>query len=360
MSEVVASLEVALALQEKKDSSVLDEDVCDFGETFDNREIEGSSTVLSDIAYMDSSSSIVLKPLPPNSPIGQSVWIEKTFVAKYTSENNMLVFFEGTNWAFDLEDLLRVEAKMLGKGTYKAELEDSTVLVVKRLKELGVMERKFMQQMEVVGTNGGKGRTPRTPIDWETRLRIAIGTARGIAYIHTQAGGKLVHGNIKASNIFLNSQQHGCVSEHGLTTLINQPVPPNSEFAGYQAPEVTKTSKVSQASDVYSYGVLLLELLTGKSPAYSSGRDEFCDLVQWVNSVTREEWTAEVFDIELLRYPNIEEEMVELLQIGMACAERVAKQRPKMTDVVQMVEDIRRKLSPKFQHQLRYNSQQLR
>ncbi|KAM7489269.1 hypothetical protein LguiB_026753 [Lonicera macranthoides] len=397
MSEVVASLEVALALQEKKDSSVLDEDVCDFGETFDNREIEGSSTVLSDIAYMDSSSSIVLKPLPPNSPIGQSVWIEKTFVAKYTSENNMLVFFEGTNWAFDLEDLLRVEAKMLGKGTYKAELEDSTVLVVKRLKELGVMERKFMQQMEVVGSirhenvaplrayycwkdhklmlydyynhgsvsamlhsNGGKGRTPRTPIDWETRLRIAIGTARGIAYIHTQAGGKLVHGNIKASNIFLNSQQHGCVSEHGLTTLINQPVPPNSEFAGYQAPEVTKTSKVSQASDVYSYGVLLLELLTGKSPAYSSGRDEFCDLVQWVNSVTREEWTAEVFDIELLRYPNIEEEMVELLQIGMACAERVAKQRPKMTDVVQMVEDIRRKLSPKFQHQLRYNSQQLR
>ncbi|KAM7489226.1 hypothetical protein LguiB_026710 [Lonicera macranthoides] len=104
MSEVVASLEVALALQEKKDSSVLHEDVCDFGETFDNREIEGSSTLLSDIAYMDSSSSI------------------------------------GMNCAFDLEDLLRAEAKMLGKGMYKAELEDSTLLVVKRLKELGVTE----------------------------------------------------------------------------------------------------------------------------------------------------------------------------------------------------------------------------
>ncbi|KAM7486258.1 hypothetical protein LguiA_002267 [Lonicera macranthoides] len=143
MSEVVASLEVALALQEKKDSSVLDEEVCDFGETFDNREIEGSSTVLSDIAYMDSSSSIALKPLPRNSPIAQSEQIEKTAVAKYTSENNMLVFFEGTNYAFDLEDLLRAEAEMLGKGTYKAELEDSTVLVVKRLKELGVTERKY-------------------------------------------------------------------------------------------------------------------------------------------------------------------------------------------------------------------------
>ncbi|KAM7489229.1 hypothetical protein LguiB_026713 [Lonicera macranthoides] len=152
MSEVVASLEVALALQEKKDSSVLDEEVCDFGKTFDNREIEGSSTVLSDIAYMDSSSSIALKPLPPNSPIAQSEQIEKTAVAKYTSENNMLVFFEATNYAFDLEDLLRAEAEMLGKGTYKAELEDSTVLVVKRLKELGVTERKFTQQMEVVGS----------------------------------------------------------------------------------------------------------------------------------------------------------------------------------------------------------------
>ncbi|KAM7489232.1 hypothetical protein LguiB_026716 [Lonicera macranthoides] len=235
------------ALQEKKDSFVLDEEVCDFGETFDNREIEGSSTVLSDIAYMDSSSSIALKPLPPNSPIAQSEQIEKTVVAKYTSENNMLIFFEGTNYAFDLEDLLRAEAEMLGKGTYKAELEDSTVLVVKRLKELGLTERKFTQQMEVVGSirhenvaplrayyfwkdqklrvydyydhaNRGKGRTPRTPLDWETRLRKAIGTARGIAFIHMQTGGKLVHGNIKASNIFLNSQQHGCVSEHGLTT----------------------------------------------------------------------------------------------------------------------------------------------
>ncbi|KAM7489250.1 hypothetical protein LguiB_026734 [Lonicera macranthoides] len=382
MTEVVASLEVALALQEKKDPSVLDEDVCDFGETFDNQEIEGPSTVLSDIAYTDSSSSIVLKPLLPNSPIGQSEWIEKTFVAKYTLEKNMLVFFEGTNCAFDLEDLLRAEAEMLGKGTYKAELEDFTVLVIKRLKELGVTKRKFKQQMEVVGSirhenvaplrayycskdeklmvydyynqaNRGNGRTPRTPLDWETRLRIAIGTARGIAYIHTQAGGKLVHGKIKASNIFLNSEQHGCVSEHGLTTLINQAVPPNAKIAGYQAPEVTKTSKVTQASDVYSYGVLLLELLTGKSPAYCIGGDQSYHLVQWVNSVTREEWTAEVFDVEVLRYPNIEEEMVELLQIGMTCAERVAKQRPKMTDVVKKVEDIRRKLNPKFQHQLR-------
>ncbi|KAM7489278.1 hypothetical protein LguiB_026762 [Lonicera macranthoides] len=69
VSEVASSLDVAPALREKKDYSILDEDVYDFCETFDNREMEGSSTILLDIAYTDSSSSIVLKPLPPNSPL---------------------------------------------------------------------------------------------------------------------------------------------------------------------------------------------------------------------------------------------------------------------------------------------------
>ncbi|KAM7486305.1 hypothetical protein LguiA_002314 [Lonicera macranthoides] len=90
VSEVLSSLQVAPALQEKKDSSVLDEEVYDFGETFDNQEAERSSTVLSDIASMDSSSSTVLKPLPPNSPIGQNEGIEKTSVAEDTSREDTL------------------------------------------------------------------------------------------------------------------------------------------------------------------------------------------------------------------------------------------------------------------------------
>ncbi|XP_052186692.1 probable inactive receptor kinase At4g23740 [Diospyros lotus] len=304
---------------------------------------------------------------------------KKKSVSGSQEGNGRLSFFEGCNFAFDLEDLLRASAEVLGKGTfgttYRAALEDSTTVVVKRLKEVGVARREFEQQMEIVGSIRhenvaalrayyyskdeklvvydyyslgsvsallhAKSGEHQTPLDWETRLRIAIGAARGIAHIHSQNGGKLIHGNIKSSNIFLNSQQCGCVSDLGLATLMSPMTPPLKQTAGYRAPEVTDPMKVSQASDVYSYGVLLLELLTGKSPTRASGGEEVVHLVRWVHSVVREEWTAEVFDVELLKLPNIEEEMVEMLQIGLACASRMPEQRPKMTDIVRRVEDIR-------------------
>ncbi|XP_048230991.1 probable inactive receptor kinase At4g23740 [Ricinus communis] len=301
-------------------------------------------------------------------------------VSRTQDANNRLVFFEGCNYAFDLEDLLRASAEVLGKGTfgmaYKAILEDATTVVVKRLKEVSVGKRDFEQQMEIVGsikhenvvelrayyyskdeklmvydyyTQGsvssilhGKRGGERISLDWDTRMRIAIGAARGIARIHTENGGKFVHGNIKSSNIFLNSRQYGCVSDLGLSTIMSPLAAPISRAAGYRAPEVTDTRKAGQPADVYSFGVVLLELLTGKSPIHTTGGDEIIHLVRWVHSVVREEWTAEVFDVELMRFPNIEEEMVEMLQIALSCVVRIPDQRPKMPDVVKMIESVRR------------------
>ncbi|KAF8087215.1 hypothetical protein N665_0595s0025 [Sinapis alba] len=312
------------------------------------------------------------------------------FDSRMEEANNRLSFFEGCNYSFDLEDLLRASAEVLGKGTfgttYKAVLEDATSVAVKRLKDVAAGKRDFEQQMEIIGgikhenvvelkayyyskdeklmvydyfsngsvaslLHGNRGEN-RVPLDWETRMKIAIGAAKGIARIHKENNGKLVHGNIKSSNIFLNSERNGCVSDLGLTAVMSSLAPPISRQAGYRAPEVTDTRKSSQLSDVYSFGVVLLELLTGKSPIHTTAGDEIIHLVRWVHSVVREEWTAEVFDVELLRYTNIEEEMVEMLQIAMSCVVKAPDQRPKMSDLVRLMESVgnrRDSLEPKLE-----------
>ncbi|KAI6681768.1 hypothetical protein NL676_035649 [Syzygium grande] len=293
------------------------------------------------------------------------------------AERNKLVFLEGGVYSFDLEDLLRASAEVLGKGSvgtsYKAVLEEGTTVVVKRLKDVVASKKEFEAQMEVLGKvkhenvvplrafyyskdekllvydymaagslsallHGSRG-SGRTPLDWENRLKIAIATGRGLAHLH--ALGKVVHGNIKSSNILLRPDHNACVSDFGLNPLFGTATPPN-RVAGYRAPEVMETRKVTFQSDVYSFGVLLLELLTGKAPNQASLGDEGIDLPRWVQSVVREEWTAEVFDVELMRYHNIEEEMVQLLQIAMSCVAVAPDQRPPMVEVVRMMEEMNR------------------
>lgn len=295
------------------------------------------------------------------------------------ADRNKLVFVNGGGYSFDLEDLLRASAEVLGKGSvgtsYKAVLEEGTTVVVKRLKDVVAGKREFDAQMEVLGKckhenvvplrayyfskdekllvydylpngslsallHGGRG-SGRTSLDWDNRMRIALGTARGLAYLHVS--NNLVHGNIKSSNVLLRSNNEPAVSDYGLTPLFApSPSSSSSRIAGYRAPEVVETRKPTLKSDVYSFGVLLLELLTGKSPNQASLGDEGIDLPRWVQSVVREEWTAEVFDVELMRYHNIEEEMVQLLQIAMACVSTVPDQRPSMPEVLRMIEDMNR------------------
>lgn len=292
-------------------------------------------------------------------------------------ERNKLVFFEGSQYTFDLEDLLRASAEVLGKGSvgtaYKAALEDGCTVVVKRLKDVSVGRKDFEQHMEFLGNlrhrhlvplrayyyskdekllvhdyltmgslsallHGSKG-SGRTPLDWDTRVRIATGAAKGIAFLHEQGNNKFIHGNIKSSNVLLSRNFDASVSDFALAPLFGSGATA-SRIVGYRAPEVAETRKATQKSDVYSFGVLLLELLTGKAPTQTSN-EEGIDLPRWVQSVVREEWTAEVFDVELMRYENIEEEMVQLLQVAMACVATMPDQRPNMNQVVKMIEDVR-------------------
>lgn len=198
----------------------------------------------------------------------------------------------------------------------------------------------------------------RIPLDWTTRISLVLGAARGLARIHEEfTSSRIPHGNVKSSNVLLDKNGVACISDFGLSLLLN-PAHATARLGGYKAPEQTETKRLSQKADVYSFGVLLLEMLTGRAPSqYPSpathpqveeleDQDQGMDLPKWVRSVVRDEWTAEVFDQELLRYKNIEAELVAMLHVGMACVAAQPEKRPSMSEVAKMIEDIRVEQSP--------------
>jgi serine/threonine protein kinase len=130
-----------------------------------------------------------------------------------------------------------------------------------------------------------------SPLDLGKRLAISLAAARGVASIHLE-GPSSCHGNIKSSNILLTGTHDASVSEHGLITLAKF-----SNASGYRAPEVTDDRPVSQKADVYSFGVLLLELLTRKAPVKNTQLQGGVDLPQWARSLISEDRTFEVFDV---------------------------------------------------------------
>ncbi|KAH6797629.1 Leucine-rich repeat protein kinase family protein [Perilla frutescens var. hirtella] len=309
------------------------------------------------------------------------------------SDKSKLVFFDRKK-QFELEDLLRASAEMIGKGSlgtvYKAGLDDGSTVAVKRLKDANPCVRKeFEQYMDVIGKlrhpnivrfrayyyareekllvydylpngslhsllHGSRG-PGRIPLDWTTRISLIFGAARGLSRIHEEyAASRIPHGNVRSSNVLLDKNGNACISDFGLSLLLN-PVHAIARLGGYRAPEQAQIKRLSQKADVYSFGVVLLEVLTGQapskhpSPARPRGGEEeeaLVDLPKWVRSVVRDEWTAEVFDQELLRYKNIEEELVSMLHVAMACVVEQPEKRPTMGEVVRMIEEIRVEQSP--------------
>jgi serine/threonine protein kinase len=177
-------------------------------------------------------------------------------------------------------------------------------------------------------------------MDWDARMRSALSASRGLAHLHSAHN--LAHGNVKSSNVLLRPDYDAAALSDFCLHPIFASTTTRVGSGGYRAPEMVDSRRPTFKADVYSLGVLLLELLTGKSPTHASLEgDGTLDLPRWVQSVVREEWTAEVFDVELVRLgASAEEEMVALLQVAMACVATVPDARPDAPDVVRMIEEI--------------------
>lgn len=174
--------------------------------------------------------------------------------------------------------------------------------------------------------------------DWGSRLSIAVRLAEGLAFLHKELSEDgISHGNLKSTNILMNKSMDPCISEYGLMVIDNQSHSPVGHSNGCKSMDHSQYHPTCYfKADIYNFGVILLEMLTGKL-VQSNG----FDLGSWVNSVVREDWTVEVFDKALMMEGASEERMLNLLQVAMKCIDPSCEARPSMGEVVKMIVNIK-------------------
>ncbi|XP_050943149.1 proline-rich receptor-like protein kinase PERK4 isoform X2 [Cucumis melo] len=271
-------------------------------------------------------------------------------------------------------------ANLLGQGgfgyVHKGVLPNGKEVAVKSLKVgSGQGEREFMAEVEIISRvhhrhlvslvgfciAGGQRMlvyefVPNNTLehhlhgkglpvmDWSTRLRIAIGSAKGLAYLHEDCHPKIIHRDIKSANILIDANFEAMVADFGLAKLSTDNHTHVSTRVmgtfGYLAPEYASSGKLTEKSDVFSFGVMLLELITGKRPVDPTHTMDD-SLVDWARPLmTRALMDGtydELVDIRLEKDFNTQE-MARMVACAAASIRHSARKRPKMSQVVRALE----------------------
>ncbi|XP_027355193.1 G-type lectin S-receptor-like serine/threonine-protein kinase SD2-5 [Abrus precatorius] len=280
----------------------------------------------------------------------------------------------------DLEAATNNFSVKLGQGgfgsVYKGVLPDGAQLAVKQLESIGQGKKEFRAEVSIIGSihhlhlvrlkgfcadgthrllayeymaNGSldkwifKKNKGEFLLDWDTRFNIALGTAKGLAYLHEDCDSKIVHCDIKPENVLLDDHFMAKVSDFGLAKLMNREQ--SHVFTtlrgtrGYLAPEWITNYAISEKSDVYSYGMVLLEIIGGRKSYDSNESSEKSHFPTYAFKMMEEGKLRDIFDSELKIDEN-DDRVQCAIKVALWCIQEDMSMRPSMTKVVQMLEGL--------------------
>lgn len=231
-------------------------------------------------------------------------------------------------FAVEVEILARVSHKnLLSLRGYCAEGQERLIVY------------DYMPNLSLVSHLHGQ-HSAECLVDWDRRMNIAIGSAEGLVYLHNQATPHIIHRDVKASNVLLDSDFQPKVADFGFSKFIPDGATHVTTRVkgtlGYIAPEYAMLGKASESCDVYSFGILLLELVSGKRPVEKLSATVKRTIVQWVLPLTCDGKFDEIADTRL-NGKFEEEELKRLLLVALVCAQDSPEKRPTMVEVVELI-----------------------
>ncbi|WOH02737.1 hypothetical protein DCAR_0522126 [Daucus carota subsp. sativus] len=258
-------------------------------------------------------------------------------------------------WNSDINEAKKTysSSTMLQKGSKTSSEYDSEVKMLSAIRHVNVVKLycsitsedssllvyEYMPNgslWDQLHTNSAKG-----ILDWDKRYKIAVGAAKGLAYLHHGCHRPVIHRDVKSSNILLDELLRPRIADFGLAKVVQTSSTYSTHVIagtfGYIAPEYGYTFNINEKSDVYSFGVVLMELVTGKRPLEPDfGTSK--DIVSWVCSkLPEKEGVLSIIDAKIRQ--DCREEAVKVLKIAILCTSRLPALRPTMRNVVQMLED---------------------